>query len=483
MKNNKIDVCKAAIVLIVVLAMLGCKKTVDGDKKNTISPDIDKSKGANVLFIAIDDLNDWIGCLGGHPDAQTPNLDKLAARGVLFENAYCPAPACCPSRASLMTGISPSTSGVYLNHQDWRKNPVLKNADTISQHFMKHGYKAIGSGKIYHGSFPDADSWEEFYPSKTKVRPSEPKVENRPLNKMPVKAAFDKNFDWGPVPDKLEELADGKIAQWAVEQLEKKHDKPFFIACGFFKPHLPWFAPKKYFAKYPLDKITLPTINTNDLDDIPEMGKKMAKPETDHAKILKYNQYRQAVQGYLACISYIDDCVGKVITALDNSQYATNTIIVLWSDHGWHLGEKLHWRKFALWEEATKNPMIIIAPGITKSGGRCKAPVNLIDIYPTLIDLCKLEKKKELDGITLLPLLKDPKAEWNRPTLTTHGKNNHSIRSKRWRYIKYSDGTEELYDHDNDKLEWKNLANDPKYTNVKKELSKWLPKKNAKEKP
>ena len=483
MKKNNIDIVKAAIAIILAFAMLGCKKTVAVDKKNRSPLYMNKSKAQNVLFIAIDDLNDWIGCLGGNPDVKTPNLDKLAARGVLFEKAYCPAPACCPSRASLMTGIRPSTSGVYLNNQDWRKNPILKNADTIPQYFMKYGYKVIGSGKIYHGPFPDPDSWQEFYPSKNKVRPSEPRVKNRPLNKMPVKRAFDRNFDWGALPSKLEELADGKIAEWTVKQLQKKHNKPFFIACGFFKPHLPWFAPKKYFDIYPLDKITLPKININDLDDIPKIGKKFASPDTDHAKILKYNQYRNAVQGYLACISYVDDCVGKVIDALDNSNYAKNTIVVLWSDHGWHLGEKLHWRKFALWEEATKNPMIIIAPGITKPGGKCAATVNLIDIYPTLIDLCNLEKKHELEGISLLPLLKNPKTKRDRPALTTYGKNNHSIRSERWRYIKYSDGTEELYDHNNDELEWKNLANDPKFLKIKKELSKWLPKKNAEENP
>lgn len=480
MKNN---VFKSIIVFIVVVAMLGCKRTVMQDKKRKRIGVANKPKGANVLFIAIDDLNSWVGCLGTQPDVKTPNIDKLAARGVLFENAYCPAPACCPSRAAMMTGIRPSTSGVYHNNQDWRKNHILKNAETISQHFMRNGYKAVGGGKIFHGPFPDPSSWDEYYPSKNHVRPSEPKIKNRPLNKMPVTRAFDKNLDWGAVPYKADELSDGKVANWAVKELQKRRDKPFFIACGFFKPHLPWFAPKKYFDMYPLDKITLPTINTNDLDDIPAFGRKIAAPETDHAKILKYNQYRQAVQGYLACISYIDDCVGKVIDALDNSPYATNTVVVLWSDHGWHLGEKLHWRKFALWEEATRNPMIIVAPDVTKRDGRCKTPVNLLDIYPTLIELCNLDKNDNLEGVSLVPLLKNPDAEWKQPALTTFGKNNHALRSKRWRYIKYFDGTEELYDHNNDKLEWNNLASDPKYDEVKNELSKWFPKVNVKEDP
>ncbi len=429
----------------------------------------------NVLFIAIDDLNDWVGCLGGHPDVKTPNLDRLAQRGVLFTNAHCSAPACNPSRASLMTGILPSTSGVYHNPQPWRESPALGDAVTIPQHFMAHGYRVTGAGKIYHGAFPDPPSWQEYFPSQQKNKPEDPVPPNRPLNGIPNTA----HFDWGPVEVPDEQMGDWKVTDWVIRQLGKEYDRPFFLGCGFFRPHLPWYVPPKYFDMYPVDKVTLPNVNENDLDDVPPMGRKIARPEGDHRKVIEYNQWRKAVQGYLASISFVDTCVGRVIDAFDKSRYADNTVIVLWSDHGWHLGEKLHWRKFALWEEATHNVLMVVAPGVTRPGGRCPRPVNLVDIYPTLIDLCNLAPKKELEGKILLPLLRNPKAKWERPALTTHGRNNHSLRTERWRYIRYSDGAEELYDHDKDELEWTNLASDPKYANIKKDLAQWLPTTNA----
>ncbi len=438
-----------------------------------------KQNSPNVLFIAIDDLNDWVGCLGGHPDVKTPNLDRLAERGVLFTSAHCAAPACNPSRTALMTGILPSTSGVYRNPQPFRKSEVLKDAVTLPQHFMAHGYKAIGSGKIYHGGFPDPESWNEYWPSKTKTKPSDPMPEGRPLNGIPKTG----HFDWGPVDVPDEKMGDWQVSDWVIEQLKKNHEKPFFLACGLFRPHLPWYVPKKYFDMYPPDKITLPNIKEDDLDDVPPLGKKMANPDRDHANVINYKQWRKAVQGYLASISFVDACLGRVLDAFDKSSYRKNTIVVLWSDHGWHLGEKLHWRKFSLWEEATHNVMMITAPGVTERGGRCDAPVSLIDIYPTLVDLCNLKPKNELEGVSLLPLLKDTNAKWERPALTTFGRNNHSIRSKRWRYIRYSDGTEELYDHNKDELEWHNLAGESKYTKVKKGLAKWLPKKNLENSP
>jgi arylsulfatase A-like enzyme len=436
-------------------------------------------KHPNVLFMAIDDLNDWTGCLGGHPDVKTPNLDRLAARGVLFTNAHCSAPACNPSRASLMTGILPSTSGVYHNPNPWRKSPVLRNAVTIPQHFMAHGYSAVGGGKIYHGGFPDPPSWQDYFPSQQKNKPNDPLPANRPLNGIPKTA----HFDWGPVHVPDSEMGDSQVADWAIGQLRKKHNKPFFIGCGFFRPHLPWYVPQKYFDMYPLDTVTLPNVNENDLDDVPELGKKMAKPQGDHRKVIKYKQWRKAVQAYLASISFVDSCVGRVIDAFDKSPYANNTVIILWSDHGWHLGEKLHWRKFSLWEEATHNVLMAVVPGVTKPGGRCQRPVTMVDIYPTLIELCNLAIKPELEGKSLVPLLKNPKTKWNRPALTTHGRNNHSLRSEQFRYIRYSDGSEELYDHRNDELEWKNLADNPKYARIKKQFTKWLPEKNVPEVP
>ncbi len=460
------------VLLLMVLVGLNPQSLIS--ENTTISNNDNK---LNVLFIAIDDLNDWTGFLGGHPDVKTPHLDRLAKKSMVFTNAHCPAPLCNASRAALMTGIRPSTSGVYKNQNPWRESPVLNNAVTIPQHFMAHGYRAIGSGKIFHGRFPDPQSWDVYWPSKNNQKPDDPMPEYRPINGIPET----KHFDWGPVDATKEEMGDWQVADWIIGQLNSDHGKPFFLACGFFRPHLPWYVPHEYFDLYPLDKITLPNVNKDDLDDIPAIGKKIARPDKDHANVLKYNQWRKAVQGYLASISFVDECVGRVIDALENSEYADNTVIVLWSDHGWHLGEKLHWRKFALWEEATHNVLMMSAPGITRPGSTSKAAVNLLDIYPTLIDICALQEKTELEGSSLITLLKDPNHPWDKPTLTTYGRNNHSVRSEKWRYIRYSDGSEELYDHSVDGVEWYNLANKSQYADIKRELAKWLPEVNTEE--
>jgi len=432
----------------------------------------------NVLFIAIDDLNDWVGCLGGHPDTKTPNLDRLAARGVLFTNAHCAAPACNPSRAALMTGIRPSTSGVYHNPQPWRRSRVLRDAVTLPQHFMAHGYHASGSGKVYHGAFPDPASWEEYWPSLTQQQPGSPVPANRPLNGIPKVG----HFDWGPMDVDKTAMGDWKVTDWVCGQLRRRHEKPFFLACGIYRPHLPWYVPREYFERFPLETVTLPNVNESDLDDVPEAGRKMARLG-DHKRVTEHHQWRRAVQAYLASIAFADECVGKVLDALDASPYADNTIIVLWSDHGWHLGEKLHWRKFALWEEATHNVLMVVAPGVTTPGQRCDRAVSLLDIYPTLIDLCGLSPRAGLEGTSLMPLLKDPKAPREQPAVTTFGRNNHSVRDERWRLIRYADGSEELYDHQVDPLEWKNLAGDATYASVKARLAKWLPTVNVEEDP
>jgi arylsulfatase A-like enzyme len=429
----------------------------------------------NVLFMIVDDLNDWVGCLGGHPETKTPNIDRLTSRGVLFTNAHCAAPACGPSRAAALTGIRPSTSGIYSNNQPFRKSPVLENAVTLPQHFMNHGYSAMGSGKIYHGIHPDPLSWNEYWPSEYMTRPPDPMPDDPPLNGIPNTS----HFDWGAVDVPVSGMGDSKVADWISGQLAREHEAPFFLACGFYRPHLPWYVPQKYFDMFPLDSITLPNVNDDDLSDVPAAGKKMAGPDGDHAKVLKYGQWKKAVQGYLASIAFADDCVGKVLDALDKSPHKDNTVIVFCSDHGWHLGEKLHWRKFALWEEATHNNLAIVAPGITEENTRCEAAVNLIDIYPTLIDLCGLGENPALEGESLVPLLKDTEQSREHPSLTTRGRNNHSLRTERWRYIRYADGSEELYDHDTDEMEWTNLADSAEYADVKEDLSRWLPEGNA----
>ena len=427
----------------------------------------------NVLFIAVDDLNDWISCLGGHPDCKTPNIDRLASRGVLFTNAHCAAPACNPSRAALMTGIRPSSSGVYLNPQPWR--PVMQDAVTLPQHYRKHGYQAIGAGKIFHGRYNDPDSWDHYLKQTGDPKPT-PAVLNDPHSRAGT-------IIWGVLDVEDQEMSDYKMASYAIDYLGKQHDNPFFLACGIYRPHMPWQVPRKYYEMFPLNQIQLPQVPENDLDDLPAAGVRMANPKGDHARILKTKNWRNSVQAYLASIAFADVQVGRVVDALDASPYAKNTIVILWGDHGWHLGEKHHWRKFSLWEEATRAPLMMVVPDVTKAGSHCDQAIDFMNIYPTLCELCSLPVGKHLDGVSMVPLLKNPAKVWERAALTTHGRLNHAIRDNRYRLIRYKNGDEELYDHMHDPMEWKNLAENPKYSKVKQRLAQWFPSKNAPDAP
>lgn len=415
----------------------------------------------NVLLVVVDDMNDWIGPFGVYEGIKTPNIDKLAQKGVVFKRAYCAAPACNPSRTSLLTGIRPSTSGVYHNNQPWR--PVLPDAVTLPQYFKANGYEVKGAGKIFHLPFNDSASWPVYFDV-----PNSPKPPEAPVNGF-------SNFDWSPVDVKDEDMGDYEVVSQGINYFRQKRDKPFFLAIGLTRPHLPWYVPQKYYDQYPLSSIKLPEIIANDLADVPAAGVKIANPKGDHKFITENNQWEKAIQGYLASITFADAQLGRLLDALEKSDYADNTIIVFLSDHGWHLGEKEHWRKFALWEEASRVPLIVYAPGISKENSVSGRTVNLLDIYPTLVELCSLPVKKELEGNNIVPLLKNPSAPWEFPSITTHGFENHAVRSEKWRYIRYRDGSEELYDHDNDPNEFKNLANDKKYAAEKLRLKKSLP--------
>jgi arylsulfatase A-like enzyme len=293
-------------------------------------------------------------------------------------------------------------------------------------------------------------------------------------------------MDFGPLDVDDEEMPDYKATQWAVDYLRRKHDQPFFLGCGINLPHLPWFAPKKYFDLYPLDQIVLPLVNENDLDDVPPIawGWAHLRGRNDHKAITSTGNWKKAVQAYLACISFVDTLVGRLLDALDESPYADNTVIVLWGDHGWSLGEKLTWRKVNLWEEANRTPLMMVVPGVTQAGSRCPRPVSLIDLFPTLVEVCGLTPPRgQQEGVSLMPLLKDAQARWDRPALMTWRRGNHSVRSERWRYTRYADGGEELYDHEFDPFEWKNLAQNPQFEHIKKKLAKWLPTHDAPEAP
>lgn len=438
----------------------------------------------NILFIVADDLNSWIGPLGRHPDAVTPHIDELAARGTIFSHAYCTAPYCNASRMSVFTGCLPARTGIYGNEPFWER--PLRHT-TFLEHFRSQGYHCFGSGKVFHGVFdyatagrtrsPDAawrerenrlDLWDGFTPNV-----SEPMPPRRPLNGMFDFDDFDSVspwnhlFDWGVLPAEREaDMPDIKTADAIAEFLRDPPQSPFFCAAGLYKPHLPWYLPQRFFDLYPRDKIRLPFVKDDDLDDVPPIAREWALSPPDHATILQHNQWRHAVQGYLAAISYCDSVIGKIVETLRSSPAADNTMIVLWGDNGFHLGEKLHWRKFVLWEEATRVPLIVVPPAGAPSIGRVDEPVSLVDIFPTLCDLAGVATLPGIDGISLASLMSDRAAKRGAPAVMTWKKGNHSLRSGQWRYTRYRDATEELYDQANDPHEWTNLAGEARCHNV-----------------
>lgn len=426
----------------------------------------------NVLFVAIDDLNHWVGHLGRHPQALTPNIDRLAAEGVSFANAYCTAPACNPSRASLLSGQRPSTTGCYLNGQNWR--PGIPEDRLLNSHFLQQGYRVYGAGKIYHGSYDRGGDWTEYLEDKAKV----------PLRLHP--SAPDDGvggIKFGPLANSNEEMPDHRVVDWCIERLAEEGDAPFFVACGLVKPHMPFSVPMEWFEKFPLDSIELPPHREEDLDDVPPAGVRMARSEGDHAAILASGRWKEAVQAYLATVAYCDYEVGRLLDALDASPRRDDTLVCLWSDHGWSLGEKSHWRKFALWEEPTRTVFVWRVPGVTPAGEQCRWPVDFLNVYPTLCGLAGLPLPKHLEGFDMTPILRDPSADWDRPALTTHGRGNHAVRFGDWRYIRYADGGEELYDRSADPLEYSNLAGDAAFEAVGRELAAFLPTTEAPDLP
>ena len=319
----------------------------------------------NVLFIAVDDLNDWIGCLGGHPQTRTPNIDRLAESGVLFTNAHCAAPACNPSRTAIFTGVSPHVSGMYDNGQSMRD--VLPDSVLMPKHFSNHGYWSAGSGKLLH-YFIEPASWDEYFPKKESDNPFPRTLypEQRPLS-LPRGGPWQYvETDWGPLDATDEEFGgDWLVSKWIGEQLSREHDRPFFLACGIYRPHEPWFVPKKYFELFPLDEIQLPPgYREDDLADVPKIGQRAARNRY-FAHIQEEGQWKQGIQGYLASIAFADAMVGRVIDALEQGPHSDNTIVVLWSDHGWQLGEKEHWQKFTPWRAVTRVPLIVRVPNET----------------------------------------------------------------------------------------------------------------------
>ena len=443
------------------------------------SADAQSPSNPNVLFISIDDLNDFLGTMKGHPAAKTPNIDRLAARGVQFQNAHCQAPLCGPSRASLMTGLRPSTTGIYgmIDDDNIKKdNEVTRDAILLPEYFKRQGYHTMGIGKLFHQHAPEG----LFDESGGRARGFGP----QPKERFKWSGKAPENYsgtstDWGAYPEEDSLMPDYQSAQWASERLARSYDQPFFLAVGFLRPHVPLYAPKKWFDMYDPATLQMPAYKADDLKDIPEVGLQIndlpMMPSTDWA--ISSGEWPNIVQAYLACVSFVDDQVGKLLKALDESPHAGNTIIVLWSDHGYRLGEKGTFAKHALWERATKSPLIFAGGGVP-SGKVIYEPVELLSIYPTLLELSGLPAYPRNEGASLVPLMNDRSKVKEHVALTTYGMNNHAVRTKDFRYIRYEDGSEELYDHRKDPNEWTNVAGEKSYQKTIARLRKRLPKVN-----
>ena len=456
----------------------------------------------NVLLISIDDLNDWVGYLGGHPQAITPIMDTLAKRGVAFTDAHCTSPLCNPSRSSLLSGLREEKTGIFNNNQKFD----LKKHVLLPQYFAKNGYLTYGTGKIHHQkknnimfqeSYHPEQRWSPFQKSRTVLYakdelPSKGSDNPRhvikngpggrdyvlPFNRMASDRAPNRNsgesFDWHAFDLEDNDFGEGLVTEWAIEKL-KKHDKnkPFFMGLGYYRPHIPLYAPKKYFDMYPLESVKLPEILENDLDDLPPIAKKWAVDAVTaglHSSTLKHSQWKKAVQAYLACVTFVDAQIGKILEFLDESEYGKNTIIVLFSDHGWQLGEKQHWGKWTGWNNSTRVPFIIIPAG-AQANKNCHEPVSLLDIYPTLVEMAGLPPKS-LDGVSLVNLLNAPQKNMERVVRTIFDQGNKALISKEWRYIRYSDGSEELYNRLKDPHEFHNLAQKAEYIEFLEKMRK-----------
>lgn len=430
----------------------------------------DQEQQPNVILIAVDDLNDWIGVMGGHPQAQTPHMDRLAQEGLLFTNAHCQSPVCNPSRASLMTSLYPSTSGIYFLNPDLKESPVATKNTLMPARFQQEGYHVTGVGKLFHNGGNQNEAYIPNYGGKFGgfgPMPAE-KISTYPGHPL---------WDWGVYPEADEQMPDSKIADWASNALEEKHDSALWMGVGFYRPHVPQFAPQKWFDLFPLETVQLPAVATADLRDLSPYGIDITRLDhvsPTHEWVTENEAWKPLVQSYLACVSFVDEQVGKVLTAVENSQYKDNTYIVLFSDHGFHLGEKERYAKRSLWEDGARVPLIIMGPGIA-AGQTCSKPVQLLDIYPTLLELTGLEADPLLEGHSLASLLENPAAPWPHYARTSFGPGNYAIVSERYRFIQYNDGTAELYDHENDPHEWNNIVAESAYADIVEEHRAQLP--------
>ena len=454
---------KMLLALLLVVSAIGITKA---DAAN---------KPMNVLFLVADDLNSWL-----LEDAErypgkvvAPNLRKLAASGVIFNHAYTAAPVCSPSRTAFFSGVAPWKSGIYNNAQTISNSEVLNQDAVLSLAglFKTNGYGTFGYGKITHG-WGKKENWDVKVGHKR-----DPAPPGAPLAKL-----SGGEQDWGPIHLTEEQMNDTGGADKAIAVLEQQHDKPFFLAYGTFNPHMPWYVPQKYFDMYPLDQIVLPELKHDDLDYLPPLAKAVSDGIGSFAdKVVESGKHKEAVQAYLATTTYVDTQFGRVLDALEESPYKDNTVIVFLTDHGFHLGEKHHWQKTTLWEEGTHVLLMFRAPGVTQAEGVSERFVSLLDIYPTLAELCELTPPAYVDGRSLVPLLKDPKAPWESTAITGLCDKRKkdlayiSIRHELGRYTRYGSDQEEFYDASQDPHEWTNQIDNPTYATTVEKLRTLVP--------
>ena len=447
----------------------GCmvRETTDSVAPAATRP-TDDARHPNVLLIVIDDMNDWVAPLNdrrrGKPMIETPNLAALAAQGILFANAHTPAPLCVPARASIVTGLYPRNGRATVGALQGRR---FDGTVTITEHFRNHGYRAIGGGKLYPPIDDAARHWDEYLPFDRAV---DEKRQGPAMNGIPLLERD--QFDWGPTEVPEERLVDARIAAWAVERLQALDaERPFFLGVGFHLPHLPWYLPPRWLYRAPIETVQLPAVAEDDLEDVPAQGRKRALnvPHrknvadyalSDHRRVLASGGWRSAVQAYGAANAFIDSMLGLVLKGLRESPHYDNTIVVVLSDNGWHLGAKQHWRKGTLWEESTRVPLVIRFPGRLPGGRVMHAPASLVDVYPTLVRLARLPPPPHaLDGVALDQVARGQIPQ--RLVLTAWDRGYVAVRERHWRYIRYSADAGELYDHRRDPMERINLLAAP----------------------
>lgn len=475
---------KLTTIVLMSLSVAGQSQTAN---EETVKSDAKP----NVIFFALDDLNGWINPLG-YEQAITPNLDRLAKAGVTFTNAHAPGVYCAPSRTSIFTGLQASTTGCYgheIYHYDYPDLVPLQLA------FQEGGYNTWGAGKLFHhrGGYVDLRGWNEFFARSQEIKDSGYEMGAfgsdyllpDPYPYSPYYRETDKEMtggrflEWGPIPDSLEEQITATIrTNWVVDLLKQTHDTPFFIGLGLYHPHYPNYVPQKYFDMYDVEQIQLPNHDLADLDDLPaSIRNRMENRRRNHLEVLlDLGIYKEAVRAYLASVTYADAMLGRVLDALENSDYKDNTIIIMWSDHGYHLGEKGQWGKHTLWRETSRVPFIVSGADLAKDK-KIETTVGLIDLYPTLIELCDLPQQHPMDGVSLAAILKDPESAQDRDLfIPDHIRGRYAVVNSNYRYIDYGESVgQEFYNLMEDPFEWNNLAGEVKYDSIIVEMKKAVP--------